>query len=223
MSVYAIFGQNGAGKDVVLTRISKLDPRILIIKSTKVFMRAIGYSVDPLSPEEPPREYYLRLERIPLKQIENIADVYFRQYLERFIKKDVKAIATLHLALLKKDYKGKVSIYTERVRSWYAEIIKGAIYLKADQNSIWLRRQKDLLMNQIDASKGKDRGDFSKTEILLQNKATNQAWDVLVRKCFRNCIPYLVLDNSNSHLGESKKIDMVARKIVEFIDKINHC
>lgn len=217
MAIYAVFGQNGVGKDSVLAQVTKLNSHILTIKSTKIFMMAMGYPVDIFSTEEPPIKWYIALEQASSQEIDRLSS-FFGQYLKRFAKQKENVLATFHLVLLKKDRNGRTFIYKEKMRSWYSELFKGAIYLKADLRSIWTRRQKDLLLHKTNRFNGKDRGDFSKADILLQSEASNQVWDVLVREYFMDQIPYLVLDNSDSSLGKNKKIDIVARKILRFIN-----
>ncbi|MDD2732075.1 MAG: hypothetical protein PHI53_02670 [Candidatus Pacebacteria bacterium] len=215
MTAFAIFGQNCAGKDSILHEVQLIDPQIIVIRSTKVFMKAIGYPADPLSPETTPKEWYLHLESMPPEKIDEIADGYFQSYLAGFLREDIKAVATLHLVLLKQDNIGKTIVYKERIRLWYKKVFRGAIYVEVDANSAWKRRQKDMLNN----SDVRNKGRFSKEDV---SEESNQAWRTLVEKCFQGSTPCLVVNNGDSDLEKKVKIASVAHDIVRFINGIGN-
>lgn len=213
MSLIGLFGANCSGKDTIIKKAQELDPSIIFVRSSKVFMQAMGYSVDPLSAGNPPREWYLALEALPQFELDFIADIYFPTYLKNLKKQGSKIFATFHLVLLKRDAEGKLLLCREKPREEYKNILDGAVYLRADLDSIWMRRNTDIK---------RDRGSFTIEEVALQLNSSDEEWNKLTKQ-FDGYLPYITLDNSNAlnPCDKDKKLMETAQQLIKFIDAVN--
>ncbi len=215
MTLIGLFGINCSGKDTVIRKMQELDKTVLFVRSSKVFMLAMGYDVDPLSPEVPKKECYVALENLSQSEADFITDNYFPKYLRALKNINPKIIATFHVVLLKRDRLKKLNLYIEKQRDWYKTVLDGAAYLTANLDSIWRRR------HNYDE---RDRGQFTIDEVGLQLSAANREWDRLVITQFKGRIPYCEIYNSDSFVAtdNEKKVVESAQLVINFMNQIRN-
>lgn len=218
MSLYGIFGINAAGKDTLCLRARELYPKITIVRSSKVFMQALGFDdVDPLTDAVPTNDQYDALRSLSSEMTEQIRNGYFQEYLRKLSgNRDIIAVATFHLAHLKRDKGGNVFVQEEALETWMADVLDGAVYVRTPIEDIEARIEYDKKRT------GRDRGGFSVEDIARQLEVSDNQWLRLTRDVLGNSIHTLQIDNTNPYdLGDKEAVNETitnsAQKLVDFV------